>query len=199
MRDKWYADNRDVVKWGVLLRLAEGHNVTTILQVAYYRETAWDETCLLIDGKSYALPSAVRDHFRRIQNIAGLKSVAEVIVFDPHFSDGDRSGYLQKVLAKVEALPRHPAIVFLDPDTGLEAKGRARPEHVRDEELRVIWDALRHDDLLVFYQHRMRSRSWLGEKQAQFEKALGLESSQSKVAQGKGIAPDVAFFYCRKV
>jgi len=39
MRDKWYADNRDLVKWGVLLTLAERHAAKHILQVLYYRPT----------------------------------------------------------------------------------------------------------------------------------------------------------------
>jgi hypothetical protein len=37
MRDKWYVDNRDLVKWGILLRLAERYAAKHILQVLYYR------------------------------------------------------------------------------------------------------------------------------------------------------------------
>ena len=37
MRDKYYADNRDLVKWGVLLTLAEQHAARHILQVMYYQ------------------------------------------------------------------------------------------------------------------------------------------------------------------
>ena len=198
MKDIWYSDNRDLVKWGILLQLAQAHDAATILQVAYYRPTSWDGKYLDIDGRLCPLPSAVLDHFpRRISNIVTLRSKAKVNVLDAHLGEGDRPGYLRQVLARIGGLAR-PAIVFLDPDTGLEPQGNARPEHVREDELRAIWDALRHDDLLVFYQHRMRSRSWLADKHAQFENALGLESGGSKVARGKAIAPDVAFFYCRK-
>ena len=37
MKDIWYADNRDIIKWSVLLRLAEQYKAAQILQVAYYR------------------------------------------------------------------------------------------------------------------------------------------------------------------
>ena len=196
MKAKWYADNRDLVKWGALLQLAEAYNIATILQVAYYRPTQWDG--LQIDGKPYALPSAVLDHFRSIGNIVKLRSRATVLVLDTPFSSSDRSGYLQQILVQIGSLPR-PAIVFLDPDTGLEPNGKAGPQHVRQNELRAIWDALRHDDVLVFYQHSKRSHSWIEDRQAQFEKTLGLESNGSKVAQGKELASDVAFFYSCKM
>ena len=196
MRDIWYGDKKDLAKWGVLLRLAEAYNVTTILQVAYYRPTRWPG--LQIDGKPYELPSAVIDHFRKIGNIVKLRSQAKVIVLDAPFESRNRSGYLQQILVRVGGLPR-PVIIFLDPDTGLEPNGKAGLQHVFQSELLAIWNVLRHDDLLVFYQHSMRSHSWIEDKQAQFEKALGLEPNGSKVAQGKEMAPGVAFFYSRKV
>ncbi len=37
MRDKFYGDNRDIVKWGVLPELSERYKCAEILQVLYYR------------------------------------------------------------------------------------------------------------------------------------------------------------------
>jgi len=62
MRDKWYADNRDLVKWGVLLTLAERYAATHILQVLYYRPTEWAQ--LELDGEQAPLPAAVIRHSR---------------------------------------------------------------------------------------------------------------------------------------
>jgi hypothetical protein len=36
MKDEWYGDKRDLVKWGVLLHLAATFKATRILQVPYY-------------------------------------------------------------------------------------------------------------------------------------------------------------------
>ena len=66
MKDTWYADNRDLVKWGSLLRLAEMRQAEVILQVAYYRPNHWPT--IDIAGSTYALPECVTAHFRSIKN-----------------------------------------------------------------------------------------------------------------------------------
>jgi len=46
VKDKWYGDKRDLVKWGILLTLAKMFSARRILQVAYYRPDLQDElTC----------------------------------------------------------------------------------------------------------------------------------------------------------
>src|SRR5271169_3122065 len=51
MRDRWYGDNRDLVKWATLLHLAHTNRVGTILQVAMYRADKPDEPPqLLMNG-----------------------------------------------------------------------------------------------------------------------------------------------------
>ncbi len=198
MRDKWYSDNRDLVKWGVLLKLAELHNMATILQVAYYRSTLWDEKRIEIDGRAFPLPPEVVNHFRDIKNVGALRSNAPVGVLDAPCDD--RAQYLQCILMAIRNLKK-PAIVFLDPDTGLEPRGRAGLEHVLETELREIWHALRRGDLLALYQHQTNrgGRPWVEEKQAQFENAIGLEPGGCKLAQGKEIAHDVAFLFSHRL
>ncbi len=51
MRNKWYSDNRDLVKWSVLLLLAEGCGADRIIQIAYYKESPFQE--LEIDGHQH--------------------------------------------------------------------------------------------------------------------------------------------------
>jgi len=50
VRDLYYADNRDLVKWGVLVELGARHGARHILQVLYYRPTEWPN--LEIDGEA---------------------------------------------------------------------------------------------------------------------------------------------------
>jgi len=197
MRCKWYSDNRDLVKWSVLLQLADLHDATTILQVAYYRPTTWKG--IEIDGQAYALPQAVINHFRNIKNITTLTSKVKVTVMDAPCHD--RAEYLQCILRAIRNLPKEPAIVFLDPDTGLKPRGRAGLQHVLEAELWEIWHALRRGDLLALYQHETNKagRPWIEDKQAQFEKAIGLKPGGSKLALGKNIARDVAFFFSQRL
>jgi len=196
MKDIWYSDNRDLVKWGVLLKLAELHGADTILQVAYYRSNTWPK--IEIDGVSYSLPGAILEHFRRVGNAGALRSNAKILVVDLPWQD--RAAYLEHVLRCIRDLPERPSIVFLDPDIGLEPKGGAGLEHVSETELRTIWQALRPGDVLVFYQHRTNrnSRPWIEPKKAQFERSLGLESGRGKVAHGQAIAHDVVLFFTQK-
>ena len=54
MRDRWYGDKRDLVKWGVLLNLATDHGAGKILQITYFRPGEWPP--LEIDGKERSIP-----------------------------------------------------------------------------------------------------------------------------------------------
>ncbi len=193
MRDEWYSDNRDLVKWGVLLKLAELYDIATILQVACYRSPRWES--IEIDGTAYPLPQEVVSHFRDIKNIKVMRSIARVRVLVDPFQGRDR--YLLRILMAIRKLPK-PAIIFLDPDTGLEPQGKAKLEHVREDELCEIWHALRRGDLLALYQHQIREDRWVEKKRTQFENAIGLEPGGCKLAQGKEIAHDVAFLFSHR-
>ena len=71
MRDLFYGDDRDLVKWGVLLKLAERFGAARILQVAYFRhEGRWAP--LEIDGQECPMPGEVIRHFRDIRDIRRL-------------------------------------------------------------------------------------------------------------------------------
>jgi hypothetical protein len=196
MRDKWYGDNRDLVKWGVLLELAQRHQVHQILQVLYKRPSTWER--LEIDGEQVELPATVIHHFRDATSVSAMRCPARVEVVSETF--GDRSDYLQIVLQRIRSRAQLPGIVFLDPDTGLEPRF-AGPEHVLEHELAEIWEVLRAEDIMVFYQHQTNRSGtpWIEPKKAQFERALGVREGISKLARAPGIAPDVAFFYIKKV
>jgi hypothetical protein len=149
MKDNWYGDSRDLVKWGVLVHLARQHDVKRIIQVAYYRPSTWPP--LEIDGREVEIPNVVLDHFRSIGSVTKLACEPEIQVVDTLFGDRDR--YLREVLKLVAGDSDARALVFLDPDTGL-APRRSRPEHVLESELAEIWRQMRPGDVLVFYQHQ---------------------------------------------
>jgi hypothetical protein len=195
LKDQWYGDNRDLVKWGVLLRLAAIYRAGKIIQVAYSRPSHWD--ALDIDGKSHPLPRPVIEHFRDIRNIVRLTTDPEIQVVVSAFSN--RPAYSEEVL-EIVAEPSGPArIVFLDPDTGLAPR---KPDlaHVLDEEVTDIWKSMRKGDVLVFYQHQTNrnGKPWIEPKREQFERAIGQARGTAKVAHAPAIARDVVFFYARK-
>lgn len=196
MRDQWYGDKRDLIKWGVLLELARRHGAKHILQVLYYRPSSYG--ALDINGEKCSLPEAVLQHFRCLSAVPAIHCEATVEVIEDLFES--RKSYLDVVLNRMHARPPVPGIVFLDPDTGL-APSRPGRKHVLDKELTEIWKELRTGDLLVFYQHRTNRKGapWIDEKKAQFERAIGLVPGASKVAWAPSIAKDVVFFFARKL
>ena len=196
MRDQWYGDKRDLVKWGVLLNLARDHAAHRILQIIYFRPSAWAP--LEIEGRERPIPEAGLRHFRDVRNIRNLSADPRIDVLETPFVD--RRKYSEAVLEAIAR--RHEAeacVVFLDPDTGLEPR-TAGFEHVLASELTEIWQHMLPGDVLVFYQHQTNRNAtpWIQPKREQFEKALGLSPGTAKVATGMAIARDVAFFYCRK-
>ncbi|HXJ95052.1 MAG TPA: hypothetical protein VMT20_19610 [Terriglobia bacterium] len=196
MKDQWYGDNRDLVKWGVLLQLARLYGASRIVQVAYYRPEAKPE--IEIDGTPYPMPEAVISHFPRdVMDIMRLNSPqAKIEVVNSPFLR--REPYMRDVqdaLAKLDS-SESPCIIFLDPDTGLEPNNPDL-KHVLKSELAQIWNAMRGNDVLVLYQHKTHEKNWIEPKQKQFESALGLSNGTAKMAQSKP-ATDVVFFFAQK-
>lgn len=179
MRDKWYADNRDLVKWGVLLTLAERHAARHILQVLYYRPTEWPK--LELDGEQVSMPAEVIRHFR-IAAAAAIEASAPVEVLADTFAT--RAEYHQVVIDRIRSRPTTPGIVFLDPDTGLESQTPSL-DHVLDSELAELWNELKAGDVLVFYEHQTNrnGQPWIAPKKQQFERVLGLSIGAAKLAR----------------
>lgn len=196
MQDRWYADNRDLVKWSVLLVLARKHQADRILQIAYYNRSDFGE--IDVDGHRHQVPAEVLSHFRNIRNAAALFQRPRVSVFDTPF--GDRTSYTQSVKDFIRSFSSERCLVFLDPDTGLEPNGTSGPQHVLNEEARSIWTILPSGWVYVFYQHQTNKagKPWVDEKRLQFAEAIGVAESKVGVASGQKIAQDVVFFHALK-
>ena len=85
MQDWYYADHRDLLKWSVLVLLAQQHRLSRIIQIAYLRPSIFPT--IDMGGQETELPSEVRAHFRNINNIAGLHNDIYISVFDRVFDD----------------------------------------------------------------------------------------------------------------
>jgi hypothetical protein len=195
VRDSWYADNRDLIKWGTLLRLAGIFEAIRIIQLAFYRPSEFGR--LVIDGQEYDIPEEVIAHFRNLRTIGSLGSKVRVTVFDPVFQD--RAAHQQAILALLPAFGQERCIVFLDPDTGLEPRTPSL-DHVLASEARAIWDAMKPGDVFAFYQHQTNraGQPWIEPKRGQLADALAVPIESVKIASGPGIAQDVVFFYTQR-
>lgn len=210
MRDIWYADKRDLVKWATLYHLAHIFKGSRIIQIAFYRkENKFGK--IIIDNQEKEIPKEVISHFRDIHKIKDIKFQVPVEIFDTSFeykkeeAKQHRHNYLLSAIERLGSYRKEKLIVFLDPDTGLQPmqtklKTKQKPEHVSEEEVRKIWDALKPKDVFVLYQHQTNrnGKSWIEPKQIQFAKAIGLSNDAVKWAYGPEVANDVVFFYAQK-
>jgi len=198
MRDIWYGDHRDLVKWSALYRLAEQTDSPLILQLAYYRRLPSNYPTITIDQQEVSIPSEVRKHFRNLQNVHRISSKIQVKVFDRLFDD--RDAYLKDALRFISSFQSTKCVVFLDPDTGLEPTKGPGYEHVLESEARAIFSAMKPRDVFVLYQHQTNrnGQEWIGPKKQQLARSIGVPDREIKVANGATIARDVVLYFALK-
>lgn len=197
MRDQWYGDKRDVVKWGTLIHLARRHKIGRIVQVAYYRPTELEYT-LDTDNADIPIDPAVIRHFHDIDDIQRLGKAAgiRIDVYKEIFN-GDRAEYHDRLIQHLNR-ESEQQIVFLDPDTGL-APENYDYRHVRTDELKRVYGSLQKGDLLVFYQHkRLLRKNWLPQVWEEFLMALQVPQKSVEIVVGQRVASDIAFFIAQK-
>ncbi len=202
VRDQWYGDNRDVVKWATLVHLARTHHIDRVVQVAFYRPSEI-ALRLKIDSGEVPVPKEVIDHFRNIEQIQALARATglHINVFKEPFQPDEgsldtrifRVHYIERVVTALSNFSDARLITFLDPDTGI-APRRAGGEHVEPREIRTIYDALKANDMLVFYQHAPRKQHWLENARRAFAEAVRVDEHEVNTVTCLEAARDVAFF-----
>ena len=195
MRDQWYGDNRDLVKWSALVYLARREAVSAILHVAMYRPGSAPAPLATAHGKVDP-PAEVFRHFRDLDDIQRLgvaTGLAIEVVKEPF---ADRIAYFGRVCERVRAPRGGSLLVLLDPDVGLAPEIHG-PEHVTSTEVAAVFAALRSGDLLVCYQHARRQKDWRGRARRAFANAPGMPSFEVEVLQSE-VARDVLLLAVKK-
>ncbi len=192
MRDLWYGDKRDIVKWGSILALACRYSIGTVFQIPFYRPYK-----LRINEVEKSLPHEVFEHFfrdlgdiKRLENKTGLTIDVLKDEFMPSLG---RAAYFDLVNRTITKYKDCPIILLLDPDTGVAPK-TCKPEHVSRREIQTVLKAMKSGDLLVFYQHKRQgdSRQWRDAMKEEFCSAVGGDCVD--VIYCNDIAHDVVFF-----
>jgi hypothetical protein len=194
MKDMWYGDRRDLVKWGTLVHLARSEQIRIVIQVAFLRRPP-----LQTDQGEAKIAQEVWQHLLRDVNLIcglGKKTGLDIVVLDQEFDPKRRREYIREVADCLKSRSGKK-IVLLDPDTGIEPK-KARPEHVRVVDIQELWEVLSQGDWLVLYQHASRKANWCECMRAKFAKACGVKEEEVKTFRARKIARDVAFFAAKK-
>ncbi len=190
MRDKYYSDNRDLVKWATLVYIALEYGLHTILQVPYWRpENAHPHFNFM--GKRVVVSSKVWSFFRNIHSITrlGPKIGLSIAVIDKEFDPDHRKSYLSEIKAEINEA-RRPLVLFLDPDTGLQPK-KCRPEHTSITEIQELWSILKPGEWLILYQHARHSLDW--SESVASELSFLCNGSKANIVRSDDTGKDVAF------
>lgn len=199
MRDIWYGDKRDLVKWSGILHLCNLKGIKNVFQVSYYRKEAWPS--IDFENDAVSIQPEVIKHFRNIEDILRLaKRVGITItVYKEEFKHSEREHYHQELCRELKDIDEQK-IIFLDPDTGLAPK-KCEVKHVKPQEVKSIWDSMNPHDVLVFYQHRFwpKNGSWKEIRKDQLASSCGLDKDRVKMWSANDIASDVVFYFIEKM
>ena len=193
MKDTWYADQRDLVKWGTLAHLAERHSLAAIVQVAYLRP---GKRGALLNGKGEVpISPAVWSFFREVTAVRSLGDLLHrrIVVIDAHFIPQRRRQYRQAVVESVRSVASSK-IVLLDPYTGI-APAKPSGKHVTTEDIAAVWEVLQPGDWIAVYQHQSRSKTWKHDARDRFAAVCG---NDVELYSAPEIATDVLFLARRK-
>jgi len=196
LRHQWYADHRDLVKWGTLLHLASLYEIPAIIQIAFLTP---DDSSVLLSSELGEVPldPRVLHHFRNVTRISELSGSngPRVQVFAQPFSALSRAVYIRAAIEAIQAVGERPLAVLLDPDTGI-ADRLASSKHVKDTEVWEFWSILHPSDWLILYQHAARQHGWVKSRRAVFANAIsGAPVLTFRATTG---ARDVVFFAARR-
>ena len=195
MRDCWYGDNRDIVKWSVALQLARREGLADVVYVAMHRpDDDWPP--LVTAHGPVRLPDEVVRHFRDLDDLQRLGAQTGLRIATVKEPFVDRAAYFRRLSERVGKYSA-PVLVLLDPDTGLAPDGGAGPQHVTSAEVAGLFAALRPGDVLVCYQHARRQKDWRGRARRVFANAPGVPSFEVEALRSD-LARDVLLLAVRK-
>ncbi|MEQ1858425.1 MAG: hypothetical protein ABMA13_00660 [Chthoniobacteraceae bacterium] len=185
MKESWYGDKRDLLKWSAVLQLCKQHEVDVVFHIAMLTHSAAHE--FEIDGNRFPVVDPVWKHFRSLRNVERLFGSPKLHIFEQGFTHAKRRSYFDDALEELKLLTGRK-LVLIDPDTGLAPKS-ASEKHVRADECQAIWENLASGDLLLLYQHQWRENQWRQRVVAKMREALNF--SHVIRVEAPGFASDV--------
>lgn len=204
MRTQWFGDRRDVVKWALLVRLAEDNTAARIIQVAcrWAKEEDKGESW---DGYEKQIATFFQKR-RKLESIEELQKFLslkqEIEMLDPPVASKDdpQREYFMQVFQELKKRT-YRKVVLLDPDTGLQPGKRSTERHITLENVKTTYESLGSGDFLVIYQHKplfeKKEEDW---KEARRKKLATIKEIKNEIQIGENldIAKDVVFFYVQK-
>jgi hypothetical protein len=187
VRKQWFGDSRDYVKWSCLRK--EATNEHAVIYGVMLRPDSFEDE---------NLDKAVVEFFDQQKDFGALGKLFPkgFKIFERIYQGRDAKEYfhdLQLLIAETKS--EGNVLVFLDPDTGIEPRGKPGNEHLRIEDIRSVCELLSSGDKLVIYQHASRASNWVDKFSSRLEEVAARTSSKLREPfHARGVAKDVCFF-----
>ena len=189
MRNEWFSDKRDHLKWSSLLLLGQREGINRVVQVAMWSDQRpldfrIHSTKGPLDGYQ-DVAAHVAGFFHRHNDLSSIKAlgaplgVTIEVCLGP-FAHATRAEYFTEIAERIRTSDV-PTIWFFDPNTGIEPAGGPSVRHVREKELRQAFDKLPRGDFLVVYQHSWHVTDWQECARKRFSLACNVPDNQVEV------------------
>lgn len=190
MKDQWFGDARDLIKWGTAVRLVRRERLCWVLQIAFKTLELVAPVLESVSGTE-PIDDGVLRFFRDIRRASelGEKLGIPIVVHDEPFPGAGRAQYVDGVIRAIQGRGLGPGLVLLGPDTGLS--DRPSDRHVSPAEVAAIWQVPSPGDCLMVYQHAHRTRTWVERRSKQLRAVLG--GAPVEVFTSSNGVRDVAF------
>lgn len=198
MRNEFYADERDTLKWTVCLDAAGA--TKSIIQVAMLvpdrhqgqgqvytiHPAARPDVNRFFAGERAAFAAGAQKDVFRIAGLTQITGVAiDVIAYyynnmghrTLQYSDARNYNYFTTVVGFLDGRPEGRLdVVLLDPDTGI-VWNNPSDEHVRPADIARVWEAMREGDILLVFQFNNHQPDWVNVQRDKLAAAIGVNAA----------------------
>jgi hypothetical protein len=200
MRDQFYGDRKDVLKWTLALQAAGSEK--RILYVVMYRphkgthgqdfrpiDQALQEVVRFFESERKKFGAGIP---RRLAGVSALMP-GRIDLVSEIYEHRDRRQYFEKILSRLcSRSPAQNFVVLLDPDNGI-AGLNPKSEHVCPQQILSVWSAMWPGDVLIVYQHQFRDKEWRIKRLTVLASAINVPLGRIKEHRVEGVR-DVCFF-----
>jgi hypothetical protein len=165
MNQQFFGDNRDLFKYDLIFAIMSRvkprlKSFMLVPMQTGYRPSEKDAVAGMKNKKlrrcfhKFTGGQGALKYYREIQGYFESEDINTTIFPDFEFSHKNRARYFKKMSAH---MPKR-SLIFLDPDTGIQADKKAEKQHLKFSELQEIYNLVDDGSVLMVYQHFYRDR-----------------------------------------
>jgi hypothetical protein len=165
MNQQYFGDPHDLFKFDLIFTIMSQvkpqlKSFMFIPMLTEYRPSLKDAIAGMKNKKlrkcfnKFSGENGAKKYFKEIKGYFESENIKTNIFPDMEFSQKSRREYFENIFSHI---PKK-SLIFLDPDTGLQADEKAEKKHLKFSELQEIFSRIDDNSILMIYQHFYRDR-----------------------------------------